>query len=667
MLVSFLLKFLAFVNTLLGKQLTAGNEEEDNMDDVISEIDNGFPYETISDHVRLQRRLAKEAIMFGLDEAGWMDFIGRHHTLQRITFDMFVAMPDKMTEAMHTYTRIVQSQPTNEPAPLENYHNWRELFPDLEKLLVASTGDQFDIIFLKSRFSLMTDFPPPTSKLGLVLDLDFRDNTGLSNLRNISSVNHMYLHGKRFRKTEHTVSEDVEPGLVKLFFEAEWWATQFTDLIHKRKTAEDTGDAHALEIAEDHSKSMFRGLTIMQEVFTTPRIGDHASQPRRVAVLLWAFAQTNTRNANATTWQKVLPPPGRVATNSPLIKSDVDVPPLSMDSTIDMSFDNPSSAEFSSSSLMPHLPLSPTIYEANAYHSGFTPLQATFNYASTGFTPTYAATKHVPVSFSTVQPPYPAPPILPSQNHIETMFDIMPQDTHNEVLLDVPAAYQVPQIAPSPSIEHTRRRELLANFDMSTHNMLQEQLADFEDAGDATELLPPTDPDSQHSMIGHMNDLELDVEQLSQIMNTAVPTEVTPSEETTVANHVEKLMMEHPSAFDSPKLTRPPLMAHHSFAVLPNTQTADDPDIETEHITFDTPTRNEFARLMNHHIDTTHNEEDLFGNSQAVLDMLHFPPTDFMRPRSQPVLTSNDTSMDFDTPRHSKIHDALPQVKVELS
>lgn len=637
------------------------------MDEDKSEIGNSFPYETIADHVRLQRRLAQEAMMVGLDEAGWLDFVGRHHALQRITFDMFVAMPDKMTDALHTYTRIVQNQLPIEPAPLENYRNWRDLFPDLETLLCASSDDAFDLIFLKSRFSLMTDFPPPTSKLGLVLDLDFRDHTGLSNMRNISSVNHMYLHGKRFRRTEHTVSEDVEPGLVKLFFEAEWWATQFTDLIHKRKAAEGTGEAHALELAEDNSKSLFRGLTIMQEVFTTPRIGDQTSHPRRVAVLLWAFAPTNTKNANTTTWQKVLPPPSRRATNSPVVKPELEVLPLSMDSAIDTSFDAPLSTDFAPSDLVPQIPLSPIVYEANAYHSGFTPLQPTFSYASTGFTPAYADSKHATFNFSTVPPPYhPAPTILPSQNHIENMFDLPSHDEQNEVLLDVPTTYEVPHIAPTPSIEHTSRRELLANFDMSTHNMLQEQLADLDDLVETQELLHQADPDSQHSMIGHMDDLELDEEQLSQIMNTAAQRELTP-ETTPVDDQVEKLMLEHPSAFDSPKLTRPPLMAHNSFAGILNTHAAPEPEIEAEQITFDTPTRNEFARLMNHHIDIGNGEEDLFGNSHAVLNALRFPPSDFTRPRSQPVLPSNDTTMDFDTPRHNKLHDALPQVKVELS
>ncbi|KAK5069550.1 hypothetical protein LTR64_008231 [Lithohypha guttulata] len=639
------------------KELTAGNDDERG--DITTKAETGpdFYFESIADQVRLQRQLAMEAAMQHDGGAEWSSAARRQRfQLARITFDMYVLMPDSKTEALHNYTRITNKESTPEILPLENYKNWREQFPDLEKVMNASPSEDFELIFLKSKFSLMTDFPPLTSKLGLTLDLEYP-----SNLSYFTSVNHMYLNGKCFRKTEHKISRAAKPGMANLFFDAEWWATQFTDLIGKRKAAEDSGRENALAAAEDFSRTLFRELSIMQEVFAYPSPDADPMQQRRIGILLWIFAQTNTKGANITTWHKVVPPPSRYTTNSPAVKLESSLPPLVMDTMLDSSFNADVLDGFSQHEEYSQTQLPLTVYEPSSYHTGLTPLQTSYNYSmGSGFTPrslSYIGMKQEPFNFAlptSVAPYHVAPPVLPSQNHIPTIFDGPHQEAYQDQAISLPEAYQASNVGASCSMEQPTRCESLANFDMSTHNMLQAQLADFEDTNDIQESVHQVDADSQHSVSGHMNDLDIDEEQLGQVMN-ATATETMTFDEVQIAESVEKAILNHPSIFDSPRIVRPPLMAHNSFAgTMP---TSHDTEMKHDQLIFDTPTRHEFARLMDKHIHPNQ-DDDLFGDGQAVLDQLHFPPSDFTRPRSQPVLPSNDSSMHLDTPK--RLDSALP-------
>ena len=586
-------------------------------------------------------------------------------------------MPDKMPEALHNYTRIANKESGLADVPLENYKNWRGLFPDLEPILFSCSTDNLDILFLKSRFSLMSDFPPSTSKLGLMLDLDYRHKErdkapALGNLKYFTSVNHMYHNGKRFRKTEHKDCPASGNGIVNLFFEAEWWATRFTELTHKRKEAEESKQDSASTIADDYSRSLFHGLTVMQEVFASPAPGENLSTPRRrIAILLWVFAQTSKGSVGGgvTTWQKVIPPPKRESTNSPAVDIDSSLPPLIMDSMMDASFDGVMLDDFSQNEQQ-IVPMSPAIYEPGSYHSGFTPAQymganqpQMFDFTtSTGFTPTVA---HFPtIKHETFEFGVPID-VVPSQN---STYQALSSQDHNSILYQMPIhptydqtfagieSYPIP--IPS-SAERSVVRDSLAHFDMSTHELLQAQLGDFDTPCDTqmqtqeiyelqTQKSPAQqDPDSQHSMIGHMNHLEIEEEQLSEVM-IAEPTSPEHG-----GNHPQA-SRDHPGTFVSPRVTRPPLHHSKTFAGVMPTHRDEN---EIEQLTFDTPTRNEFARLMNSHLhpDGTGSDDDLFGSHSISEAMdLHFPSaSELSRPRSQPVLPSNEASCFDLTPKQA--------------
>ena len=619
------------------------------------------------------------------DGESWFDLLSKRYSLEKLSFDMWVGLPENYTKALHNYSRLQNSQCTTPSTPLENVKGWRGKFPDLDHILQSSADEQFDIIVVKSRFSLMSDFPPPTSKLVHILCLDFRNPTrdnlqALDELKVWSCVNHIYMHGQLLQKKEYKQCQMDDVGVVPLGFEAGWWASQFTNLTQKRKEAEEMKDENALADAEDYSKSLFSTLTVMQEVYASP----YADGPKkRMAVLLWVFSQASKGHAGISSWQKVVPPPHRMTTNSPAPSDGENLPPLTMDSMIGSSFDTEmTDHEFLYHDTEGTIPLSPTICETGAYHNGFTPLNTTssdplrlFDFGGgTGFTPqqpTFTDMECEPFNYAA--PIQPVPMFAPMQH---TMI------THNLV----PTTFQLPSAATqtfhiSHQLEMSSpdrgRRHSLANFDMSSHHMLQAQLGpdiennfetqnievdEDEDQEYSTPLpadVGPPDPeggmsfDSQQSMIGQLDHLELDTEE--EQMSQAV-----------MADLEEQVMADHPIAFDSPKATRPPLMTHHSFAGvlhshghshnhttshLNSLDTLSEPD--HEHSAFDTPVRNDFARLINNHMQYE-SPGDLFGGHHPSTDQMAFPGVDFgtaTRPRSQPTLASTDESaLPYETP-----------------
>ena len=629
--------------------------------------------------MRLQRQLTAQAKLESGDGESWFSLLSERYSLENLSFDMWVGLPENYTKALHNYSRLQNSQCPTPPAPLENVKGWRGKFPDLDHILRSSADEQFDIIVVKSRFSLMSDFPPPTSKLVHILCLDFRnpakDNLqALDELKVWSYVNHMYMHGQPLQKKEQKQCQIDDVGVVPLGFEAGWWASQFTNLTQKRKEAEETKDENAIADAEDHSKSLFGTLTIMQEVYASP----HAEGPKkRMAVLLWVFSQASKGQAGISSWQKVVPPPHRMTTNSPTPSNGKSLPPLAMDSMVGSSFDTKmTDHEFSLHDPEGMIPLSPTISETGTYHSGFTPLSTMssdplrlFDFAGgTGFTPeqpTFTDMKCEPFDFAA--PIQPVAPFAPVQHNM-VRHNIVPTTFQLPSSYNIAATqtFHVPRQFEMSSPDRGRRHSL-ANFDMSAHHMLQAQLGpdmedDFEtqnievDEDNDYEHLTPTPTeiglsdleggmsfDSQQSMIGHLDHLELDTEeeQLSQAV---------------MADLEGKVMADHPIAFASPKAIRPPLMAHHSFAgVLHNhshsrptshlnsLDTLSEPD--HEQLVFDTPARNDFARLITNHIQYE-SPGDLFGDHHPTIDQMIFPGVDFgtpiNRPRSQPTLPPTD-------------------------
>lgn len=499
----------------------------------------------------------------------------------------------------------------------------------------------------------MSDFPPKTSKLGLVLDLDFRNPDrdtikALSELKFWSSVNHIYLGGRTIRRTEHKECQSAEFGLVKPFFEADWWASQFTKLTHKRKEAESSHDGYTISSADEHSRSLFRRLSIMQEVLASPFSEELPGMPRkRMAILLWVFTQANKGQAGITSWQKVNPPLPREAlmsTHSPTVVGST-LPPFVLDSMVENSFDTSMMEDdFTHHGAEANVTLSPSLFASNTYHSGFTPIQNMnheqlkfYDFTSTGFTPRlndYGNHKDdLLFGFDTAT--------SSTQQNLSyqpsaAAFDQLSSE-HNSALGFTNAQAFHARDTAEASIPD--RRQCLANFDVSTHQMLQAQLGDaqLEVEHSSQDDYSVLRAESQISVTNHMNNLELKIEDTGEAFIGHSSSTATSTID--IMDHGQTALC-HPSAFESPKVARPPLLPHNSFAGVLRTMTDVNESLH-EQLGFDTPTRHDFARLMeNHYVNA---DDDIFaaGNVRDTDHRALVDGNNILRPRSQPVLPSN--------------------------
>lgn len=269
------------------------------------------------------------------------------YSVRRVEFEIWVSRPDEWDEALHNYTRLQSAQLRS--MPLENLSDWRQSFPHLQTIMnEGPTSNRCDLILLDASFQLMRDFPPPHSKLGIGLEVDFVDTAwsrtqALNGLKTWTCITHMYQGGQAIAAPTHEECRASGRGSVKPFFQSKWWALTFMSLTEARKLAEDSKDQDAVELANARSHDFLRSLTIMQEIFAIPLEDDEYNtkrerHPKRMTVLLWTFSQAPTGYAGTTTWQTLIPPPERYTVNSPLPSvGETELPPLAMDSMFDCS------------------------------------------------------------------------------------------------------------------------------------------------------------------------------------------------------------------------------------------------------------------------------------------------------------------------------------------
>ncbi|KAL4898304.1 TEA/ATTS domain family-domain-containing protein [Aspergillus ambiguus] len=272
------------------------------------------------------------------------------NTVQGLSFDMWVSAPnhpDRIEDAFHVYTRL-QGDQRHQVAPpmnLEDFVGWRNSFPYLNSLMAdPSTSLNCEIILLEATLELMDDFPPPGSRLGIQLELDFtHPATGdapVSQMDNWSYSTYMYEDSQKILEVNHPISKPPS-SKVKPPFESSWWAKLFTQLTQEKQIAEKAGHHHA---ADEHTRHFFRTMTAVQEIRASPpssrRLssqypGSAGDETKRVAILLWKFRQTPPGQVGTTTWRRLIPPPDRTTTNSPRPATGIGLPPpLSLDSIL---------------------------------------------------------------------------------------------------------------------------------------------------------------------------------------------------------------------------------------------------------------------------------------------------------------------------------------------
>lgn len=268
--------------------------------------------------------------------------------LYGMSFEMWVSRSDQMDFAVHNYTRLQSRQCIAKPMPLEDVRNWRNSFPPLSQLEGSLSADECEIVLVESSLHLMDDFPEKDSKLGISLELDFSNphfNHGeyLANIKGWSSTTQIFQKGEPIQESFHNLCPRSGVARVMPPFESKWWASTLTQLTEKKKSTETSGEQISCHHSEDLCQGFLSDLTIMQEIFTisttnassdTWTAGSNGRE--RKAILLWTFSKAQDGFVGTTTWKRLIPPPSRTVTNSPLpFTLDVALPPLTMDTMIE--------------------------------------------------------------------------------------------------------------------------------------------------------------------------------------------------------------------------------------------------------------------------------------------------------------------------------------------
>lgn len=270
------------------------------------------------------------------------DVLDANH-LHRMNFEMWVSFPDQPEHALHKYTNLQTATETITPMPLEELIDWRLSFPHLQNSMEeGSSTARCEIILLNTSFQLMDNFPPRHSKLGIGLELEFGAQDWKSTVsapdepNNWYSITYIYQNGEQVREPMFEKCIVSAHGQVRPVFQSRWWASTFTSLTEIKKLAEDSKDSIAIHSAGDHVRGFFHSLTIMQEIWRCHAGVDGTNLGRRMAILLWKFSQAQAGFVGTTTWQKLIAPPHRLATNSPLPPaSEMGLPPLALDTMIE--------------------------------------------------------------------------------------------------------------------------------------------------------------------------------------------------------------------------------------------------------------------------------------------------------------------------------------------
>jgi hypothetical protein len=423
------------------------------------------------------------------------------HPVEQLNFEMWVSSPVDQDRALHCYSKLKADKL---PAmPLEDLAAWRLSFPHLKTQV--DRGNRLhncDLILLNTSFKLMQEFPPRYSKLGIGLELKFPDpllwpeSNGDVDFKKWTCTTYMYRDGVLIAEPSREECQVSEHWKVRPFFQSKWWASTFTSLTEARKVAEDTKDPEAIEHAKEQSRGFFRGLSVMQEISAVRYVGSwqmKQDKRTRMAILLWKFSQADS--VGTTTWQSLVAPPDRVTTNSPPPPgTEMDLPPLSIDSIV-----SPGNGSFESNSqfLSQHsmqYHVYPDAMDEEICHDGFMglkPEQMDMGHLQSFDIPIHGYSGVDPALHDTFELQH---------GGLRTTAANLFEPTHAQVSLQPGMnghLFDANQTVPSG---HTQDLPL-SRFDVTTHQVLQEQLnAEDTQQGASASHLPSVKPEPSPSL-----------------------------------------------------------------------------------------------------------------------------------------------------------------------
>jgi hypothetical protein len=383
---------------------------------------------------------------------------------------------------------------------------------------------------------------------------------------------------------------------------------------------------------------------------------DPIPQQKRMAVLLWKFAQAPASYVGTTTWQKLVLPPDRTLTNSPTPLVDISLPPLAMDSMLENVQDD--NLFGPSQNFMTDTGQQYSLFDTDMDNelcqdgfmgykadnlSGFDALHSTFNMPSSHNTLGH----DLNLSFN-----LPAHGMSHLHDHTASAtnnFFELPHIRRDESRSTSVIAHASQQGSFRDTDEQSCYQPL-ANFDMTTHKMLQAQLGNDEHHDTQTSIGAP----APTSHVGTQHHSPVDPEEealraallaasaMSDLNNHSYSQQQQPTYTSTPPVTQLPYIPSTTNTFTSQPITRPPLQAHHSFAGVGQGLHSR----ESSHGDFEKTLANLQAFTDNHDMNFPF---DLNGNSHPE----GIGQKEISRPRSQPTLPATPLSHDVYNELHA--------------
>jgi len=280
-------------------------------------------------------------------------------TIRSVKFEMSLSKKEKDTNlrVLHIYTSI-QSETASAPRLLDNVVDWRTFFPPLSAFHCQGQID-CPIFLFDTNLSLTDSHPGFGTSLAIDLSVNVAQGMALTNwqshTRFYEERGHLVDLGIFEQEKQRYHAEQGRPvnleslkspwrdlecsptkgtadcWLSEVPLKSLWWVGVFSKIILRKQAAEATKDLEAIKQEEEYAHQYLQGISVMQEIWATPR-GYENPRDQRVAILLWKFGKAQKGEVPTTSWRRLEPPAYPFQVQSPTPPAQQ--PPLTLDTTL---------------------------------------------------------------------------------------------------------------------------------------------------------------------------------------------------------------------------------------------------------------------------------------------------------------------------------------------
>lgn len=237
--------------------------------------------------------------------------------IRSIRFDMHLS--NDKSDKTHIYTSVQPKQGSS-PRKLDDLPNWQTMFPELAHRYDQGRID-CPLYLFESGLRLVDQLRLGQTTLGIEFIIDFGNASLFDDWRSCTKIHKQGFTRQDFEDTEFeknpwdkldyvgNTNENRKSDIhLVVPFKSRWWVKLFSSIMSKSVEARKSKGREALRWAQDYASAYLRELSIMQDIWATPRCAYDQRRPQRMATLLWTFNQARNGEAATTTWRPLTIP-----------------------------------------------------------------------------------------------------------------------------------------------------------------------------------------------------------------------------------------------------------------------------------------------------------------------------------------------------------------------